>query len=54
MVRRNSPLLETFRRRPAQNFRIDFRGDKIQIRSLPVYNDDGAYLGVLEVDQVIG
>ena len=35
-------------------FWIDFKGDKILIRYFPVYDDDGEYLGVLEVTQAIG
>lgn len=35
-------------------FWIDFKGDKILIRYFPVYDDDGAYMGVLEVTQAIG
>jgi len=35
-------------------FWIDFKGDKVLIRYFPVYDDDGAYLGVLEVTQEIG
>jgi DUF438 domain-containing protein len=35
-------------------FWLDFKGDKVLIRYFPVYGDDGAYLGVLEVTQEIG
>ena len=35
-------------------FWIDFKGDKILIRYFPVYDDDGEYLGVLEITQAIG
>lgn len=35
-------------------FWIDFKGDKIMIRYFPVYDDDGVYMGVLEVTQAIG
>ena len=35
-------------------FWIDFKGDKILIRYFPVHDDDGNYLGVLEVTQEIG
>ena len=35
-------------------FWIDFAGDKVLIRYFPVRDDDGAYLGVLEVTQLIG
>lgn len=35
-------------------FWIDFKGDKVLIRYFPVYDDDGEYLGVLEVTQEIG
>ena len=35
-------------------FWIDFRDDKILIRYFPVYDDNGAYMGVLEVTQAIG
>jgi DUF438 domain-containing protein len=35
-------------------FWIDFRGDKVLIRYFPVYNDNGDYMGVLEVTQEIG
>ncbi len=34
-------------------FWIDFKGDKILIRYFPVYDDDGEYMGVLEVTQAI-
>lgn len=40
--------------RDKAEFWIDFRGDKILIRYFPVYNEDGVYLGVLEVTQAIG
>ncbi|MHB8790488.1 MAG: PAS domain-containing protein [Desulfobulbaceae bacterium] len=40
--------------RDKAEFWIDFRGDKILIRYFPVYGDDGAYMGVLEVTQAIG
>jgi len=35
-------------------FWIDFGGDKVLIRYLPVRNEEGTYLGVLEVTQRIG
>jgi len=35
-------------------FWINFRDDKILIRYFPVYDDNGAYMGVLEVTQAIG
>lgn len=35
-------------------FWIDFKGDKILIRYFPVYDDNGKYMGVLEVTQEIG
>jgi DUF438 domain-containing protein len=35
-------------------FWIDFAGDKVLIRYLPVRDEEGAYLGVLEVTQAIG
>jgi DUF438 domain-containing protein len=35
-------------------FWIDFAGDKILIRYFPVRDDDGRYLGVMEVTQEIG
>jgi DUF438 domain-containing protein len=35
-------------------FWIDFAGDKVLIRYLPVRDDEGTYLGVLEVTQRIG
>lgn len=35
-------------------FWIDIKGDKILIRYLPVRDDDGKYMGVLEVTQEIG
>lgn len=35
-------------------FWIDFKGDKVLIRYFPVYDDSGAYMGVLEVTQEIG
>ncbi len=35
-------------------FWIDFRGDKVLIRYFPVYDRNGAYMGVLEVTQGIG
>ena len=40
--------------RDKAEFWIDFRGDKILIRYFPVYGEDGAYLGVLEVTQAVG
>ena len=36
------------------DFWIDFAGDKVLIRYFPVRNEEGAYLGVLEVTQKIG
>ena len=35
-------------------FWINFRDDKILIRYFPVYDDNGVYMGVLEVTQAIG
>jgi len=35
-------------------FWIDYAGDKVLIRYLPVRDEDGTYLGVLEVTQAIG
>ena len=35
-------------------FWIDFQADKILIRYFPVHDDNGNYLGVLEVTQQIG
>jgi len=35
-------------------FWIDFKGDKVYIRYFPVRNENGDYLGVLEVTQSIG
>jgi len=35
-------------------FWLDFKGDKVLIRYFPVYDDNGVYLGVLEVTQAIG
>lgn len=35
-------------------FWIDFKGEKVLIRYFPVYDDEGEYLGVLEVTQEIG
>ncbi len=40
--------------RDKAEFWIDFKGDKVLIRYFPVYDDDGEYLGVLEVTQEIG
>ncbi len=40
--------------RESAEFWIDFRDDKILIRYFPVYDDHGAYMGVLEVTQAIG
>lgn len=40
--------------RDQAEFWIDFKGDKILIRYLPVRNERGEYLGVLEVTQAIG
>ena len=40
--------------RDSAEFWIDFRGDKILIRYFPVYDDEGMYMGVLEVTQAIG
>ena len=42
------------RTRDKAEFWIDFMGDKVLIRYYPVYNDEGEYLGVLEVTQAIG
>ncbi len=35
-------------------FWIDFKDDKVLIRYFPLYDDDGEYMGVLEVTQTIG
>ena len=35
-------------------FWIDFRDEKVLIRYFPVYNEEGTYMGVLEVTQEIG
>lgn len=35
-------------------FWIDFKNDKILIRYFPVFDDEGTYMGVLEVTQAIG
>jgi DUF438 domain-containing protein len=35
-------------------FWINFKGDKILIRYFPVHDDNGKYMGVLEVTQEIG
>ena len=35
-------------------FWIDYAGDKVLIRYLPVRDEEGTYLGVLEVTQAIG
>ena len=53
MVRR---IVEGFKdgSRDQAEFWIDFKGDKILIRYLPVRNERGEYLGVLEVTQAIG
>lgn len=40
--------------RDKAEFWIDFMGDKILIRYFPVRNDEGDYIGVLEVTQRIG
>ncbi|AGF77342.1 hypothetical protein UWK_00764 [Desulfocapsa sulfexigens DSM 10523] len=40
--------------RDKAEFWIDFKEDKILIRYFPVYDDDGVYMGVLEVTQAIG
>lgn len=40
--------------RDKAEFWIDFMGDKILIRYFPVRNEDGDYIGVLEVTQRIG
>jgi len=42
------------RTRDKAEFWIDFMGDKILIRYFPVRNEEGDYLGVLEVTQRIG
>ena len=36
------------------DFWIDFAGDKVLIRYFPVRDEEGSYLGVLEVTQRIG
>jgi len=36
------------------DFWIDFKGDKILIRYFPVRNEDGDYMGVLEITQEVG
>jgi hypothetical protein len=40
--------------RDKAEFWIDFMGDKILIRYFPVHNEEGDYIGVLEVTQQIG
>lgn len=40
--------------REKAEFWIDFRGDKVLIRYLPVYGADGGYMGVVEITQAIG
>ena len=40
--------------RDKAEFWIDFMGDKILIRYFPVHNEEGDYIGVLEVTQRIG
>jgi hypothetical protein len=49
-------IVEGFKNRTRESaeFWIDFRDDKIMIRYYPVYGDNDAYLGVLEVTQAIG
>ena len=49
-------IVESFKNdtRDEASFWIDFRGDKVLIRYFPVRDDDGTYLGVLEVTQGIG
>lgn len=49
-------IVEGFKNRTMDKaeFWIDFRGDKVLIRYFPVYDDDGTYLGVLEVTQEVG
>ncbi|OQX15682.1 MAG: hypothetical protein BWK76_12815 [Desulfobulbaceae bacterium A2] len=50
-------IVEGFKNRTLDKaeFWIDFRGDKVLIRYLPVYDDDdGSYLGVLEITQEVG
>lgn len=40
--------------RDKAEFWINFRNEKVLIRYFPVYNDEGEYMGVLEVTQEIG
>ncbi len=50
-------IVEGFKNRTLDKaeFWIDFRGDKVLIRYFPVYDDDdGSYLGVLEITQEVG
>ncbi|MEW6429236.1 MAG: PAS domain-containing protein [Thermodesulfobacteriota bacterium] len=49
-------IVEGFRNRTRTEaqFWINFRGDKVLIRYFPVYDDEGAYLGVLEITQAVG
>ncbi len=51
-----SEIVEGFKNgtRDKAEFWIDFRGDKVLIRYFPVRNEQGEYLGVLEVTQPIG
>lgn len=49
-------IVEGFKNRTRKEARfwIDFRGDKVLIRYVPVYDDEGTYMGVLEITQAVG
>jgi DUF438 domain-containing protein len=49
-------IVDAFRagRKEKAEFWIDFAGDKVLIQYFPVRNEQGEYLGVLEVTQRIG
>lgn len=49
-------IVEGFKKktRDKAEFWINFRDEKVLIRYFPVYDDDGGYMGVLEVTQAIG
>ena len=53
MVRK---IVEGFKNRTMDHaeFWINFKDDKILIRYYPVHNEEGKYMGVLEVTQEIG
>ncbi len=55
-VHRVQQIVDAFKdgSRDEAEFWIDFGGDKILIRYYPVRNEEGTYLGVLEVTQRIG